>query len=268
MGRGEPPASYPLPSPFAGLDIRPGRLALFGGAPGVGKTAALLQIGVDLLWENPAARLLLANVDITPARLTDRIVSRLTAIPLTAIADDTLTPNQLVRCRSVVTALKPVAVRMAFLRAPFTLEHVAEAGAAFGANVLMIDHIQRFAVGDEKGDKRERLETAAAVLRRFCDAGAAVLVASAVARQKDAGGSTYKGLNLASLLYSSVLGHETDSAYLLVPAGGEEVDFLCVKNRHGPLADIRTLFDPTIQKFTPAPLPLHGSPDRSDGRAA
>jgi replicative DNA helicase len=268
LGCGEPPARYPLPSPFAPLDIRPGRLTLFGGAPGVGKTAALLQIGVDLLWDNPAARLLVANVDITPARLVNRIVSRLAAVPLTAIADRTLTPGQWDRVRAAVAAVEPVAPRLTFLYAPFTLEHVAAAGTAFGANVLMLDYIQRFAVGDGKGDKREQLETAAAVLRRFCDAGAAVLVASAVARQNGTDGAAYEGPGLASFRVSSELGHETDSAYLLVPAGGEEIDFLCVKNRHGPLADIRTLFDPTIQKFTPAPLPLHGSPDRSDGRAA
>jgi replicative DNA helicase len=268
LERGEPPVRYPLPSPFATLDIRPGRLALFGGAPGVGKTAALLQIGVDLLWDNPAARLLVANVEMTRVRLVNRIVSRLAAVPLTAIADRTLTPGQWDRVRAAVAAVEPVTARLAFLHAPFTMEHVAEAGAAFGANVLMLDYIQRFAVGDGKGDKRERPETAAAVPRRLCAAGAAVLVASSLAGQGGQGKTAYERPSLASFRVSSELGHETDSAYLLVPAGGEGVDFLCVKNRHGPLADIRTLFDPTIQKFTPAPLPLHGSPDRSDRRAA
>ena len=46
-----------LPAPFAALDVRPGRLILFGGAPGGGKTAALLQIGIDLLRRNESARL-------------------------------------------------------------------------------------------------------------------------------------------------------------------------------------------------------------------
>ena len=196
--RGEPPVRYALPEPFAALDVRPGRLILFGGAPGGGKTAAILQVGIDMLRMNPAARLLVANVEMVPALLVERVASRLAAVPLTAIADRTLTADQLGRVRAAVAALEPVAGRLAFLHAPFALEHVAAAGTAFGANVLALDYIQRFTVGDGAKDKREQLETAATVLRRFCDAGAAVLVASAVARQKGKGGSTYAGLNLNS----------------------------------------------------------------------
>ena len=93
--RGEPPIRYALPPPFGSLDIRPGRLILFGGAPGVGKTAALLQVGIDLLRMNDSVKLLIANVEMVPALLVDRIVSRLSSVPLTAIADRTLTTDQL-----------------------------------------------------------------------------------------------------------------------------------------------------------------------------
>jgi replicative DNA helicase len=254
--RGEPPVRYALPEPFAALDVRPGLLILFGGAPGGGKTAAILQIGIDLLRLNPAARLLVANVEMVPALLVERIVSRLSSVPLTAITDRTLTADQLGRVRAAVAALEPVADRLAFLHAPFSLEHVADAGTAFGANVMALDYIQRFTVGDGKGDKREQLETAATVLRRFCDEGAAVLVASAVARQKHAGGSTYRGLNLASFRGSSELEYGSDAAYLLEPDGAGVILFRCEKNRYGAVADIPTAFDATIQKFTPAPAGL------------
>ena len=182
--RGEPPVRFRLPDPFTALDVRPGRLVLFGGQPGAGKTAALLQVGVDLLRLNESARLLVANVEMTPTLLVERVASRLSAVPLTAIADRTLTPDELGRVRAAVASLEPVAGRLAFLHAPFALEHVAAAGTAFGANVLALDYVQRFTVGDGSKDKREQLETAAAVLRRFCDAGAAVLVASAVAGRR------------------------------------------------------------------------------------
>src|SRR3954468_3372241 len=174
--RGEPPVRFRLPDPFSALDVRPGRLALFGGAPGGGKTAALLQVGMDLLRSNDNARLLVANVEMVPALLVERITSRLSGVPLTAIADRTLTADQLGRVRAAVAALAPVAGRLAFLHAPFALEHVAAAGTAFGADVLVLDYVQRFTAGDGTGDKREQLEAAATVLRRFCDAGAAVLV--------------------------------------------------------------------------------------------
>ncbi len=254
--RGEPPLRFKLPEPFAALDVRPGRLILFGGAPGGGKTAALLQAGIDLLRLNATARLLVANVEMVPALLMERIAARMSAVPLTTIADRMLAANQLGRVRAALDALAPVAGRLSFLHAPFALEHVAAAGTAFDANVLILDYIQRFTVGDGGKDKREQLETAATVLRRFCDAGAAALVASAVARQKHAGGSSYKGLNLASFRGSSELEYGADAAYLLTPGDGGAITLTCEKNRYGAVADIPTTFDPTTQTFAPAPAGL------------
>jgi len=256
--REEPPVRYALSPPFDKLDIRPGRLILFGGKPGCGKTAALLQVGVDLLRLNPAVRLLLSNVEMAASMLAERILSRLSGVPLTAIMDRTLLSNQLEQLRATADLIALIADRIAFLNAPFALEHVAAAGTAFGANVLILDYIQRFTIGDGKGEKREQLETAATVLRRFCDAGAAVLVASAVARHRNAGGSTYAGLNLASFRGSSELEYGADSAYLLEPDDAEGVVFRCEKNRYGGMSDIPTRFDPMIQKFTPPPAGLDG----------
>ena len=48
----------------------------------------------------------------------------------------------------------------------------------------------------------------------------------------------------------------TDAAYLLEPDGAGSIRFRCEKNRYGAMADIPTAFDPTIQKFTPAPAGL------------
>lgn len=253
---GTPPARYTLAAPFASLDVRPGRLLLFGGAPGAGKTAALLQMVVDLLRLNGDARLLLANVEMAPAMLFERIVSRLSAVPLTAIAERTLTAAQRQRVKAAVDALAPAAGRLAFLGTPFSLEHVAAAATAFQADVIVVDYVQRFSVGDGAKAQREQLEDAAAVLRRFCDTGAAVLVASAVARQKGPGGSTYRGLNLASFRGSSELEYGADAAYLLAPDDAGGVVMACEKNRYGAAADIVTRFDGATQTFTAAPAGL------------
>jgi replicative DNA helicase len=268
--RREPPARYQLSEPFAALDVRPGRLILFGGAPGGGKSAAMLQIGIDLLRRNPAARLLVANVEMVPALLVERIATRMSGVPLTTLANRTVSYDDIARVRLAMESLAPVAGRLGFLHAPFALEHVAAAGTAFEANVFILDYIQRFTVGDGSKDQREQLETAATTLRRFCDAGAAMLVASAVARQKSATGSTYQGLNLASFRGSSELEYGTDAAYMLVPSEGGGIQFQCEKNRYGAVADIPTAFDPTIQRFTPAPSGLAGfglvTPARPLGR--
>lgn len=254
--RGEAPLRYRITEPFDALDVRPGRLMLFGGAPGAGKTAALLQIGIDLLRINESARLLVANVEMVPALLVERIAARLADVPIAAIADRTLTPGELVRVRAALQSLEPVAARLAFLNPPYSLEHVAAAGTAFDANVMILDYIQRFTVGDGAQEKREALETAVTVLRRFCDARAAVLVAAAVARQRSNTGSTYRGLNLASFRGSSELEFGCDAAYILSPDGAGRVNVRCEKNRFGAVEGFATTFDAARMTFTPAPAGL------------
>jgi replicative DNA helicase len=146
---------------------------------------------------------------------------------------------------------------LAFLNAPYSLEHVATAGSEFKANVMILDYIQRFTVGDTK-DRREQIESAMTVLRRFCDAGAVILCAAAVARQKNNNGSTYDGLNLASFRGSSELEYGTDAAFLLVPDENASIAFQCEKNRYGPMSDVPTKFDPHTMTFSPVPSGLDG----------
>ena len=256
--RGDPPARYALAEPFARLDLRPGRLVMLAGAPGSGKTAAILQMAVDLLRLNEGAKLLLANVEMPPGSLVERIASRLSGVPLTAIADRTLTADQRGRVLAAVAAMEPIAGRLAFLAAPFSLEHLAAAGTAFEANVIAADYLQRFAVGDGSKAQREALEAGAAILRRFCDAGACVVVASAVARQKGKSGSSYGGLNLASLRGSSELEFGSDAVYLVVPDDADGVRFECAKNRYGAPVDLQTTFDASVQTFRAAPSGLAG----------
>jgi len=250
---GTPPVRFTLSSPFGSMDVRPGRLILLGGPPGTGKTAALLQAGIDLLRLNESARLIVANVEMPATSLLERIVSRLSGVPLTMIQDRTLNEEQKTRIRLTVESLKPIAGRLAFLGPPFALEHVALAADAFQANVLILDYLQRFTVETGGKDRREQLDTAVNVLRRFCDSGAAVFCACAVARQKSASGSTYRGLNLASFRGSSELEFGCDSAYLLNAEGdGSEIVFNCEKTRYGKVEDFRTTFDPDFQTFSEA----------------
>jgi replicative DNA helicase len=187
---------------------------------------------------------------MVPLLLIERAVSRLSGVPLTAISDHTLTPDQLARVQVATEGLKAVAGRLAFLQAPFALEHVAAAGTAFGANVMILDYLQRFTVDKAGQSQREQLETACEKVRRFCELGATVLAAVAVARQRSERGSSYNGLNLASLRGSSELEYGADAVYLFAPDDGA-ITLECAKNRYGPTTDVKVSFDPTTQTFAP-----------------
>lgn len=272
LEKGEPPIRYKLLEPFTALDIRPGRLLLFGGAPGAGKTAALLQIAVDLLRLNEGVRVLVANVEMAPALLADRIAARLSGVPLTTIMNRELAPEQLDRVRLAMGTLTSMLPRLSFLEAPYTLEHLFAAATEHQANVVILDYIQRFSLGDGKAEKRQQLEDAAAALRRVCDMGAAVLCAAAVARQRGLTGSNYKGLNLASFRGSSELEYGCDGAYLFAPDESGLVTMKCEKNRYGAVEDIVTAFNPVTQTFTAAPAGLesfdHATPAAPRGKQA
>ncbi|MGL4424326.1 MAG: DnaB-like helicase C-terminal domain-containing protein [Gemmataceae bacterium] len=254
---GEKPRRYRLPPPFDALDIRPGYFALFGGAPGHGKTAALLQIAIELLRENASAVVLVANVEVSRERMEDRILARLAQVPLSKIVDAELTPEELESFEALLPTATELATRLAFLNPPYTLRHIADTAVHFGANVIILDYIQRIRIdGPTTRDRREELEDAAGIVRGLCDRGAAVLVASAVARQKNNSGNTYAGLNLASFRGSSELEYGCDAAYVFVRGEGDEITLSCEKNRHAAPTDIRTLFDRPLQQFRSAPTGL------------
>jgi replicative DNA helicase len=252
-----------LPEPFSSVDARPGRLILFGGSPGSGKTAALTQITVELLRANHDLRILTVNVEMTPTAIIERAIARLSGVPLTVIADRLLDARQQQRIRDAVDLLAPIAARWCFLQQPYTLEHIAAAADQVGASVLTIDYVQQLQYGSSAGrrDTREMLESMTEILRRFCDRGALVLAAAAVARTKDAHGSSYQRLNLASYRGSSSLEYNADQALLLTCPRAGTVEFNCVKHRYGMPTNIVTLFDAKTQSFTPAPSGLAGFDD-------
>ena len=175
--------------------------------------------------------------------------------------------------RAAVASLEPVAGRLAFLHAPFALEHVAAAGTAFGANVLILDYIQRFTVGDGTKDKREQLETAATVLRRFCDAGRGR--AGRVGRGAAEGHGRIDLPRAEPGVLPGFVG--TGIRHATPPtcscrATAAAITLQCEKNRYGAVADIADAFDPTTQTFTPAPSGLDGfdaaTPARTRGSKA
>ena len=71
--------------PFDTLDVRPGRVLLFGAPPGAGKTTLALQLVTDLLARQPALRCVIANVETAAPVLLDKLLSRLAGVDLTAL---------------------------------------------------------------------------------------------------------------------------------------------------------------------------------------
>ncbi len=253
---GEPPERWPFGPGAFDVDFGPGQVVLIGGAPGQGKTAFTMQAALDMARVCSDLRVLIVNVEMPPEVLLNRQLARLSGVPLDAIQ------GRQVAClaeagRNAIAdglaALRPVLERLAFLEAPYTLEHAAAAADTFGARALVLDYVQRIAPPGEHATKREAMEQSMDLLRRMADAGAGIVAVSAVARQKGTSGSSYGGLNLASFRDSSELEFGADSAYVLTDGGAPDGPPLtalrCFKRRHGEPKDLLMSFDRQTQQF-------------------
>jgi replicative DNA helicase len=254
---GKPPTLYPGgEGDLARIKIGPGLVTLFGGPPGVGKTAFLMQLVVDALRLTPSLKALVANVEMPPKVLLDRQLARLSGVDLHTIRHRKLTGEHRERIDAGMAALADPLGRLAFLEMPFTLERVIQAGEQFDADVLVLDYLQRFAPPGDHSHKKDAVDASMALVRAMADCGRAVIVVAAVGRQRDEKGrSGYGGLNLASFRESSELEYGADDAFLLVPTKENDptaVTLRHVKSRHGEPRDLALRFNGAVQRFDPA----------------
>jgi replicative DNA helicase len=271
---GEPPALFPLGTgELARIECGPGAVLLLGGAPGAGKSAFAMQAAVDALRLTPDLRAVVCNVEMGPSALLDRQLARLSGVDLTSIRYRRLGAEHGDRIDQALHTLEPLAERLAFVRPPFDLENVAAAADAFEARLLLLDYIQRIPPPGEHGDKRGAVNATMDHLRRFADAGVAVVVVSAVGRTKDGKGrSSYagEGLNLASFRESSELEFGADDAFILTAddGQGDAVTLKHLKSRHGECRDIELTFHRRHQRFTPAAGDRGTRPDAGKAKSA
>ncbi|MCB9852651.1 MAG: AAA family ATPase [Phycisphaerales bacterium] len=254
---GTPPALYPIgPSELSRIEVGPGLVTLFGGAPGAGKTAATMQFVVDALRLTPTLRAVVCNVEMPPGILLDRQLARLSGVDLTAIRYRQLGADHAERIDAGLHTLESFADRLAFVRPPFDLSNVAATADAFDAGLILLDYIQRIAPPGKHDAHRSSVNETMDYIRQFADAGTAVIVVAAVGRTKDAKGrSSYAGdgLSLASFRESSELEYGADDAFILTPDDDDagRVTLRHLKSRHGECRDIGLQFDKSLQRFEP-----------------
>ncbi|OWK41275.1 DnaB-like helicase C-terminal domain-containing protein [Fimbriiglobus ruber] len=253
---GKPPTLYPGGEGDLGrIEIGPGLVTLLGGPPGVGKSAFVMQLVIDALRLTPTLRALVANVEMAPAALLDRQLARLSGVDLRTIRYRKLGAEHADRIAAGLRALVELGTRLAFARPPWTVENVARAGDASGADLIVMDYIQRFTAPGEQSHKKAAVDAVMEYVRGMADCGVAVLVIAAVGRQRDdKGRSGYGGLNLASFRESSELEYGADDAFLLVrdsPDDPTGITLKHVKSRHGESLDIPLRFTGHVQRFDP-----------------
>lgn len=262
---GTSPVVFPVAAadhPLSGVEVGPGQVVLVGAPPATGKTALVMQMVLDAVLLTPALRAVVCNVEMGPGPLLDRQLSRLSGIPYPVVRQRRLTAAHADPLARGLADLGERLKRVAFLRPPFDLANVAHTADGFGADLILLDYVQRIGPPKEYADKRLSLNAVMDAVRGFADAGCGVLVVSAVGRQRDGNGkSSYDGLTLASFRESSELEYGCDAAYLLArESDSADAVLKCVKNRHGEPTDIPLRFAGEFQRFDP--------PDEGSGKLA
>lgn len=267
---GAPPVLFPVGTgELARIEIGPKLVTLIGGAPGAGKTAFTMQAVIDALRLTPTLRVLVCNIEMTPAVLLDRQLSRLSGIDLGAIRYRRFEAEHADRLDQGLNTLETLAERLAFVKPPFNLENVAASADAFRADLIVLDYIQRIRPPGEHGDKRGSVDATMNYLRQFADAGVAMIVVAAVSRGKDSKGrSSYSGdaLSLASFRESSELEFGADDAFILVPDEHDTIVLRHLKARHSEAKDVTLQFDRRCQRFEVAGDQRTGKVRKSPGK--
>jgi len=251
---GTGPVVFPhtLPVP----EISPGQVTLLGGAPGAGKTALVMACVVEALRHTPTLKALVANVEMPADVLLDRQLARLSGVEAEVIRHRRFTAEHADRLDAGLATVESFADRLAFLEPPFDLANVARAADAHGADVVVLDYLQRIMPPGDVADPRLRANAVMDMLRLFAGQGCAVLALSAVGRSRDAAGrSTYSAaaMSLASFRDSGELEYGADDAFLLAPVDENDksvVRLSHLKSRHGAEHTIDLHFDRARQSFT------------------
>jgi replicative DNA helicase len=259
----KPPPTWKVGAAFDHVEVGPGRIVLIGGAPGAGKTCLIMQMVFDALILDPALRAVVANVEMSPSRLLDRQLARLSGVPLTAIRRRQVVLDDYGKLRNGITRIGQVVPRLGFVKAPYTLDRVAEAADDHAADLIVLDYLQRFTTPGKFTGMREKINAVMDIARRTADAGIGILAAAALTRSRDGKGrSSYDGrhLSLASFRESSELEYGADDAFLLYPAdeGADPADPIRLmrlnhaKSRDGETKDVILKFHRRFQAFEDA----------------
>jgi replicative DNA helicase len=175
----------------------------------------------DALALNPALKVLIANVEMSASRLLDRQLARLSGVPLTLIRRHEVTLQEdLERIATGVARIQKVVGRLAFVQGPYTVERIAGAVDDSGADLIILDYIQRIDITGKFNGMRDKTNALMSKLREFADGGYGVIMAAALTRSKDNKGRSSdagKHLSLASFRESGELEYGADDACLLYP---------------------------------------------------
>ena len=216
--------------------------------PGCGKTSLVMQIVRGFLRNQPNARALYMNGEMSRRQLVTRMVQQAANIPAHALHMGNA--EQTARKDRAVERLETVLPRLGIMDPPIGMEKIQE--AAYKYPLIVVDYLHLCRPVDISAGRVEQLDQIMADLTSIAaTSGSTFLVVSGMSR---ADGKTTGRNIFEAFKGSSQIEYAADLAYV-----GEFGDDLgddmtaarwrCLKNRHGPAVDLDLEFHGPSMRF-------------------
>lgn len=243
--RGEIPKPFTLSGAFHGLELGPGEITVLGGTPGIGKTAAAMQIVSELRRNHPDLPICIANAESSFDSMLMREIGREMTIPSSKIRRSDLTDEEKAKVVETAMKLKDSMKNIEWLSSEFNYVQIC-AITNKQPGLLVCDYLQKFAPSDQ--ETRVGITMVMSALRQLAASGWAVLALSALNRTTIGQATT-----LAAFRDSSEIEYQSDAAYVLERMIKDDIEFVrlrCLKNRHDKPADISMDYHAATMEFT------------------
>lgn len=240
---------------FNTIGLMPENLITIGGAPGAGKSALINQLVFNAVELNPTIKLFIANVEMSFHSIFMRELARRSHVPLDIILNKTFDPDEYRKIKKAAADFRKISDRIKYLTEPFNYVDVITEANDWGANLIVIDYLQRFNVtrSDRNMDTKDKVREGISMLRGdLMKTGKCCVIASALSRGGSEGGrSGYSGAGITSFRDSSEIEYGSDKLYILSPQleDRSQVMLSCVKAKNEKMIDIPMRFFGEFQEF-------------------
>jgi len=227
----------------------PGHLWQIAARPFMGKTALALDLASKMSgWAN----VLFVSLEMSRQELVDRLLARVTHIPIDRFAKGSLSPKELKAARQAEGQIKKMAIKFttAYSESVQSIRaKVRLMKAQVGVGLVVVDNLQLIKPADHRAPRYERIKQCTIDLKTMArELNVPVLLLSqlnAGAEGEEPTDKNYAGsLETIADLDVSLLMHRQSKDH-------PDVDIICTKNRRGGLPfRTKLIFDGSIQTFS------------------